>query len=296
MKILVLMSTFNGGKYLQEQLDSLYRQTVPIDILVRDDGSTDGTLKILEKNARLGKLQWYTGENLKPAKSFWDMVQTAPEADYYAFCDQDDVWNKDKVERAVGKMNDVDNLNQAILYCSNVMIVDKDLNPIRVMKQGTAYTDFAHSLIYSLAPGCTMVFNDIARREMKKYDMNREFEIIHDWLAHKIVSMLGTVVYDSEPTMLYRQHGDNVIGAQHSIIRRVLRLLSNNDCVRSKSAESILKTYEYQIDDETKQLLKMIGYYKGNKSLYRLAKKDSRFKTTPIRNLLFKFLLLRKKI
>ena len=93
-KILILMSTYNGEKYLSEQLNSLLLQeNVNIKILIRDDGSTDNTHKILNfYSSNYPNISWYTGENKGPALSFMDLLFNAPESDYYAFCDQDDVW------------------------------------------------------------------------------------------------------------------------------------------------------------------------------------------------------------
>ncbi|MBR4422455.1 MAG: glycosyltransferase, partial [Erysipelotrichaceae bacterium] len=103
MKLIVLMSTYNGERYLQQQLDSLYAQTLKPDrIIVRDDGSTDQTMAILEANAREHKeLSFSQGNNLGAGRSFWELIKTCEDADYYALCDQDDVWLPEKLERAV---------------------------------------------------------------------------------------------------------------------------------------------------------------------------------------------------
>lgn len=270
MKVLVLMSTYNGERYLQEQLDSLYAQTIPVDILVRDDGSTDKTCLILKEQSDKGKLQWYAGENLRPARSFWDLIKNAPRADFYCFCDQDDVWNNDKVERAIRKLQEQQDQCQPLLFCSNVMVADSELNPLRKMINEKKYTDFAHSLIYSLAPGCTFVFNHSARVQFEKYNMNIECEVIHDWLAHKIVSMLGLVIYDDDISMLYRQHESNVIGAKKdSIFKRVKRILRNKTRIRSANAVSLYNVYGDTIGDKNKDILKMVAFYRDDKKLKR---------------------------
>lgn len=272
MKICILMSTYNGEKFLREQLDSLLAQTVPVEIYVRDDGSTDSTQNILDEYLKNDSLKWYTGENLRPAKSFWDLVQTAPQADYYAFCDQDDVWLPDKIERAIKMLTQVENQNQPLLYCSNVTVTDKYLNNISIFKASEPHTDFAYSLIYSLAPGCTFVFNELSRNEMIKYDMNTETEVIHDWLTHKIVAMLGKVVYDSEPSMFYRQHENNVIGAKQdskivAFLKKVKRIFGSFANIRSNCAKSLLTVYREQISDENLHILNMLANYKEDKKL-----------------------------
>lgn len=300
MHIVVLLSSYNGEKYIQEQLDSLYDQTQKVDVLVRDDGSTDSTCKILEQNAKAGKLNWYSGDNLRPAKSFWDLVKNAPQADYYAFCDQDDIWFNDKIEKAVNILQKVAKQDQPLLYCSAVDVVDENLNPLKIKfnhHPGCAYLDFAHSLIYSLAPGCTMVFNDLARNEFVKYDMDKEFPIIHDWLAHKIVAMLGQIVYDFSPSIYYRQHSNNVIGAhKRSRIKRVINLMRSSECVRSNSASSLLHIYNEQLDDEKKILLNLVANYKNNCKYKKQLKKDKRFYTTRAEYIVFRILVVLNKI
>lgn len=100
--ILVLMSTFNGEKFIREQIESILAQeNVNIKLLVRDDGSTDKTLDILNEYKNKGKLNYYIGKNLGPQLSFMHLLQNAPYCEYYAFADQDDVWLKDKLSTAI---------------------------------------------------------------------------------------------------------------------------------------------------------------------------------------------------
>ena len=103
MKLIVLMSTYNGEKYLREQLNSLVTQKFkPDQIMIRDDGSNDSTMDIIKYYADSYKfIKYYQGENLGPAKSFMELINKAEDADYYALCDQDDVWFDDKLSTAV---------------------------------------------------------------------------------------------------------------------------------------------------------------------------------------------------
>lgn len=306
MKITVLLSTYNGEKYLQEQLDSLYAQDLPegfaMEILVRDDGSSDQTVNILEENRKQGKLTFYVGEKVKPAKSFWDLVQRTPASEYYAFCDQDDVWHTDKLLRAINRLREEKEQRQPLLYCSNVTVVDSVLNPIGNMHDGhkTLYTDFAHSLIYSLAPGCTMVFNHAAREAFLRYDMNEQFEVIHDWLAHKITAMLGTVIYDATPTMLYRQHGNNVIGAQAAglitLLKGIKRFMTTSALIRSKSARSLLNVYGEQVSSQNKRFLKLVSDYQESRQAKKLLIKEESFFVQKKTDFLFKVLVKLNKI
>ena len=124
--ILVLMSTYNGEKYLKEQIDSILAQkNVEVTIRVRDDGSTDGTIRILEEYQKCGKLNWYSSTNMGPAKSFLDLVYNAPlKYDYYAFCDQDDYWKEDKLYKAIERLEHFD--DKPALYHCELEIVDEN--------------------------------------------------------------------------------------------------------------------------------------------------------------------------
>ena len=115
MSIIILMSTYNGEKYLKAQIESLLSQTIKVEILVRDDGSTDSTQQILDDYAQRGMLKWYSGKNLGSGKSFFDLACKAPDADFYAFADQDDIWENKKVELAVQQLMKLPNNKQQVL-------------------------------------------------------------------------------------------------------------------------------------------------------------------------------------
>ena len=126
-RCLILLSTYNGEKYLPELLESVLAQKdIYVDILARDDGSTDKTVEILKKYDRV---KVYGGNNLKPAKSFLNLIWKADiNYDYYALCDQDDVWKEEKIISAV---KCIENIDKPALYSSAVEVVDKDLTFIR---------------------------------------------------------------------------------------------------------------------------------------------------------------------
>ena len=107
-KICVLMSTYNGDKYIIEQIESILNQKkVNVELLIRDDGSTDKTLEILEEYSKKYKnLKYYSGQNLKTARSFMDLLFRAGEYEYYSFSDQDDVWDLDKLTVGISYLKD----------------------------------------------------------------------------------------------------------------------------------------------------------------------------------------------
>lgn len=303
MKIIVLMSTYNGEKFLREQIDSILAQDIAqsarLELLVRDDGSSDATADILNQYQAEKQLTWYTGENLRPEKSFWHLLQNAPEADYYAFCDQDDYWFPSKLSRAVEMLSQIANQDQPLLYCSAFTATDGELNPITVESSPlNRYTDYAHALVYSTAPGCTFVFNSAARAAAKQYDMETNQVVIHDWLIHKIVTITGgTLVYDPESHIYYRQHGDNAIGVHATglgdFTARVKRFLSGSGRqTRSKCAGSLLTVYGSKVSPEAFSALDLVANYASDRRKKAAFLKDKRFLTGTINDLFLKCLIL----
>ena len=298
MKLIVLLSTYNGEKYLKAQLDSLLQQDLrPDKILVRDDGSKDDTVAILEDYcSKYSFIRYFCGPNKGPAKSFWELICNCEEADYYALCDQDDVWFKDKLFVAVERLEKEDN-QKPLLYCSRYTLTDAQLNPINTdISSLYGYSDFPHSLVYHTAPGCTFVFNHEARKQIIKYDLDQEYCLIHDAIIHKIVCMFGKMILDSDSHMYYRQHGDNEIGMDANALRvfigRINRFLNGKiRNYRSNTAKSLLKVYGQECSKEDKRLLEMLAGYRDSKELKKQLLKEKSFRTNTINDLFFKILV-----
>lgn len=265
-KIVVLMSTYNGEKYIEEQLNSLITQRdVNIQILVRDDGSSDNTIKILDEWQDKGLLTWYSGENLGPALSFMDLVKKAPIADYYAFCDQDDYWDKDKLEVAVEAIKDYDE-DSPVLYFSNKRLVDENLNFIENTKQNPKLT-LESALIINPVTGCTLVINRKLLEIINLYD-NKNLYMHDGWIYRVCMAVKGKVVFDKTPHISYRQHSNNVIGGRSNLIkkynRRIRNVVINRNRIRERDAIGLLKGYSDMIDkDHLLQIKKIANYRKS---------------------------------
>lgn len=243
-KIAVLVSTYNGSEYLRQQLDSVISQKdVEVSIVVRDDGSSDGTIEILKEYEKKGLLRWYTGENLKPLGSFMHLLFNSEPADYYAFCDQDDVWLPTKLKDSVALMEKTEstNLGRPIIIHTDMKVVDSELNIIcnSFWDCNGIRPDILNNFIdlacYNGVNGCTILMNNCARDLIKlKYFEQTQF--IHDVFCALTVSANGGIInYLDEPTLLYRQHLGNVVGADHKIkfryfkrLRHLFPILINN--------------------------------------------------------------------
>lgn len=216
----ILMSTYNGAKYIREQMDSLLEQdceakgTAAFCIIVRDDGSSDGTQDILEEYAGRypKKISWYQGENHGVIRSFFELLQKAGASDYYAFCDQDDYWMPDKMSHAVETLQTMKK-DGPVLYCCRPRLVDQNLQPLESeIKRPPMRPDFRNAMIENIVTGCTAVF-DQTLRDMIVKELP-EFTVMHDWWLYLTASCFGEIYYDETPYICYRQHQGNVLGTK----------------------------------------------------------------------------------
>lgn len=255
-KVCVLMSTYNGERFIEEQLRSLRNQEgVDVQVLVRDDGSTDCTLDILNQWQQTGFLTWYQGENLKPARSFMNLIHQAPEVAYYAFCDQDDVWFGDKLHSAVQAL--AGHEATPALYYGQTQLVDVLLQPLPTPKLSPADT-LQQAIVNHTATGGTVVFNH--KLKVLLQDYNPQYISMHDSWAHLVCLAVGGYVhFDSAPHMYYRQHDHNVLGMHQSFMEEWRKRYSRNfvgkERERSKTVHELLCGYRHLVRKEDLALL-----------------------------------------
>ncbi len=301
MRITVLLSSYNGEKYIEEQLNSIINQTVDdVSIIVRDDGSKDETVKILETYAQQGKIKWYSGENLGCAKSFWNLLCNCDESDYYAFCDQDDVWDNDKLEIAVNMLEKEDS-DIPLLYFSDVRVTDSTLNVISDRMVNIMPISYPHSLIKNVAPGCTYVFNNKARELIKKYDCVKYGIDIHDWTIYKIAACFGKVIFDKKTHMNYRQHGNNEIGANKKgiedfcgAVKRFMNGKMTNS--RERNAKRLEECYGEMMTEENLRYTQLMAHYREDNKIKAELLKCRDFKFNGIKYVYFKLMILINKL
>ncbi|MFI8983281.1 glycosyltransferase family 2 protein [Ectopseudomonas khazarica] len=227
--IAVLLSTYNGEKYLRQQLDSLLLQCgVDVHIYVRDDGSTDSTCSILSEYERDNHhLFFFRGENVGYVDSFFDILKKAEAYDYYAFCDQDDVWGGEKLLAAHNMLRSSDDC--PAMYFSRTEYVDEALGFLALSPElDISRIGYENALVQNVATGCTIVFNRRARDLLA--DNLPAFCLVHDWWVYLVVSAFGMVFYDEKTYIKYRQHSGNAIGAADTLLKvyakRITRFLS----------------------------------------------------------------------
>ena len=223
-RVAVLLATYNGANYILEFLDSLVAQTyTDYKLIVRDDGSTDDTLEIIRSYSHRIKIDFIGADaRLGPAKSFFELLaQANDDFDFYFFADQDDYWHKTKIERAVDKLSA--EKEHVALYCSQMEYVDENLAHIKYSRIPKVVA-LENALVENIATGCTVALTQPARRLILENPPSRI--IMHDWWFYIVIAAFGKVIYDGFPTIKYRQHSNNLIGAATNIFQDFNRRLN----------------------------------------------------------------------
>lgn len=266
--IAILLATYNGEKYLREQLDSLYQQTFTNwNIYIHDDGSTDHTSDILnefaEKHDNFIILDYPSQHGAKD--NFLSMLQ-AVDADYYFFCDQDDKWCRNKIEKQITKIKEIENKeDKPILVFSDLFVVDSQMNLIdkSMWKLEGIHPEFLTTFdeggAFEFVTGCTMLLNKKAK-DTVVYPADKA--VMHDsWITLCVLRSEGVIEAIHESLVFYRQHGNNTLGVSQWSQMSRFRKLTN---IR-KSINANYKHY---------RMLNALGYgsifkYLRYKYLYR---------------------------
>lgn len=266
--VCVLLSTYNGQLYLDKQLTSISSQQFKgnIKVLVRDDGSFDNTLKILEEWSDNLDITMIKGENVGPMASFLDLTRQAPPADFYAFCDQDDTWHPEKIASGVEQLLTMPP-NKANLYFSNAELVDDQLKTYNeLFHKSTPNYTLVGSMVCNPALGCTIMFNSILMNIVKK--VHPVHASMHDKFLLLTAILLGNVTYDHSPRIKYRQHSLNVCGREGNFKKRVKQTIKlwfgSQDITLEKQARELLDFYNEEITDEHKKKLKLFANYRNS--------------------------------
>jgi glycosyltransferase involved in cell wall biosynthesis len=285
-KVQILMSTYNGERYLREQLDSILNQTYSdVEILIRDDGSTDQTKEIIQEYVkRYDNIAFIKGDNIGAVKSFFRLIKKADQkADYYALSDQDDVWEKDKIERAVNRMEHYKRLEKKqkaalenpdfekpLMYASALKVTDQDLNVLyeEGTKRKTKDFSFGNAMVENCCTGCTIVMNRALQKLAAKQRTPKCS--MHDWWLYLLTSCFGKVLYDQKPSILYRQHEHNVIGMQADQKEKIKKKITGFLQGRNVISCQLMEFYRiYRPEEEHGVLLKQFLYAKKH-PLYRM--------------------------
>jgi glycosyltransferase involved in cell wall biosynthesis len=227
-RVAILMCTYNGEQFLREQLDSIQDQDYKNwTLYVNDDGSKDSTLDILKAyQERWGnkKLIIRRGPKKGFCQNFLQIINDSKiKADLYFLCDQDDVWMSYKLSHTLKKMSKLNPLKPN-LYCARTTYVSS--NRKRILGQSDLFIkppSFKNAIVQSIAGGNTMAFNQHLKKITQKYP--KADVVSHDWWLYIVNELTGgQTFYDTESTILYRQHSGSLIGANTGFLAKLRRL------------------------------------------------------------------------
>ena len=251
MKVQILLSTYNGEKYLRPQLDSfLSLLGVELSVLIRDDGSTDSTPEILREYRDKYGFVVIFGENVGLNRSVYELVLARDkECDFFSFADQDDVWMQDKLSRALSMMQ---NSDAPMLYAGSSYLTDEALNIKGTTAKIRRPLGFYNAMVENMCIGHTLVLNAAL---MDIYARNFTDGIfVFDYWAYIIASAFGEIVYDPTPATYYRQHGENAIGYKSGFFSRLKtrigRVLSGKSYYNARQLLAFLDTFGDKIPEQ----------------------------------------------
>lgn len=265
MKVAVIMSTYNGEKYIREQIDSILNQTdVEVELFIRDDGSKDTTVKIIEEYEQMySNVHVDIGINLGFRQSFIQELLSARGYEYYSFSDQDDYWEKEKLYQACLKLQKVKNGRPAVYY-SNLNVADANLNVYRTTKLQNRKKSLESLVMRRSIAGCTMVFNEHLWNKIAEVDVTDDMlKRGHDsFILSLCYALGGTVICDPNTYIRYRQHTSNTSGSSHGAAQRIKKewgMLVNKKGTEPAIARSLLKNWENEMRPEEIEKLRLIA-------------------------------------
>lgn len=231
--IAVLLSAYNGEKYIRPQIDSILNQKIDLNLqlIVRDDGSSDRTAEIVKEMAKTdNRIVLIEGKNCGVNSSFFELIKYASdlpkEYKYFSLADQDDVWDKDKLKVAIEVLRSYEN-NEPALYGSISRPVNENLEPIDHRSKKNKPITFYNSIIQNFVAGHTQVMNRALLMMVCKADATKLHG--HDAFIVNVAVLGGNLYYDKTPHASYRQHSGNQLGTSNSsrvdwIVRRIKRI------------------------------------------------------------------------
>lgn len=274
----ILLSSYNGEKYISRQIDSILRQKdVEIHLLIRDDGSTDGTRAIIKEYEKKypANVEVVLGENMGWKKSFFTLLQLAGDYDYYAFADQDDYWYEDKEISSIKVMEaESRNYNLPQLVQTQYTTTDELLNPIIPQPPNRPVIPKYHDEIFAeeFFQGCCMTWNNVAMNLIKKYTPQNEYA--HDHWVGVVCYLLGKIYFIQVPKFSYVRHSGNASITGNQLagqIARLKRFLHGDRQLYYNMGDDLLRGYKESLNNHDKVMcIDLINYKHSIKKKIKL--------------------------
>lgn len=270
-KVNILLSSYNGEKYIAEQIDSVMNQLdVEILLTIRDDGSTDRTVSIAEGKAEEypGRIKVICGNNVGYRRSFLALLKLAEHSDYYGFCDQDDYWLPEKCIKAIEKIESVQKL--CVLYASGVILTDENLTVIGKTDSWNMPLTVESYFTRQRLAGCTYIFdNDLRNIALRFCEINYPNAQMpdHDFVLGSCAFSCGSVVLDRDTYIYHRRHGNSVTSGGLGVLNRIKvesDLVFKRQLVQSTMARELLDKCNENLSIETAAFLKTVVKYKDS--------------------------------
>jgi len=298
----IILCTKNGENFLTEQLKSLEEQCQNFDLYINDDGSSDKTEEIIKNFQKKTKIKIiYTKKNYDSAtKNFLKTLKSIKNKyDYYFFCDQDDIWDKKKIEISKIKL---DSFQQDIpsLFCSSTEIINSKSKIIDSSKIFKRKPCFSNALVQSIAGGNTMSFNHETKLLLDKI-VSIDSVVSHDWITYILVTAHGgKVSYSSIPLVKYRKHENNLIGPNKSLNEIFFRIyLLSKGQMRDWTKKNLRVLNEFGLTRNSEKILNRFEKEAHNGNFFERLKYTIRsdvFRQTYLSNVALHFAILLKKI
>lgn len=249
-KVNIILAVYNGEKHLKKQLDSLLTQSYNnIDIYIRDDGSSDGSIAFITNYIKQNQssknifLIDNNNQNLKCPESFYEIIRHCQPSDYYALCDQDDYWYPDKIQRAVEALS-ADSAKDMLLYFSACDYLTEDGQFIRKSPIQKKHLQITDVLFHTPGSGFTIVFNEAVRQQLI-LDIKPGPELHDRWLIRGVVCF-GTIIYDSKSSAAHIRHDSAVTAGDSDNKSLLIHFIKNELCGDSTKTERAAVIYFYQ--------------------------------------------------
>lgn len=270
-KVQILLATYNGERYLREQLDSF----LTLDnfqncaVLIRDDGSTDATKAILKEYEKKHGFEIELGEHIGTNASYqWLLKNSDKMCCFFAFSDQDDVWLPEKISRAIQELERFSQ-EKLLLFASRSQITDGTLRPIGCSCNPTRGISFYNAMVQNVLPGHTQVFNARLRDDLCNHGILKAHVV--DWWVYLVASAQGHIIFSQDCNVLHRQHGGNTVGYQIGTLaglrKKIEYIQHGKGNAISQQLQAFLQIYDKELPEEYRQ--ELIEYLTGLGSFSR---------------------------
>lgn len=276
--VTILMAVYNGEAYLPAQLKSFTAQTHDNwQLLASDDGSRDRSSEILQKFAESYPVTLLKGPRQGAGENFMNLLRQSKvfssDPCWIAFADQDDVWLPDRLERGQQSLAELDP-EQPALFCSRTWVTDVTLTSRSLSPARTRTAGFKNALVQNIAAGNTILLNPAASRLAQAAACEAGQVVMHDWWLYQIISGAGgTVIHDDQPTLLYRQHDANEVGANggwRARLHRIRRLLQGDFSEWSDTNIAALRASAHRLTPANQATLESFAALRQEPLLSRL--------------------------